>query len=520
MSAIPAPAEVIAANPSTGGYRIVPDEEHIGKLSRAQWLLMLLAPVLLWPALINGGAFFFPDTSAYVRGVDAMVFRATGHRTAWTGDHVERVAARANAAAPQVAMTAAPQPKPVLLGRSPFYGALTWLGVVTGTFWTTLVVQALLAWGACLGLLRHVIDPARREFAWGAVGLLTVLAVTPLPFFASMLMPDILSGLALVAMAALIVGWRRETMGARAGWLALASYAALAHASHVLILLAVAVPMLLYAAARRRLGMAGGAVAVVGAAMVGLGGDLLFARAVTAITHQPAIRPPFLTARLVEDGPGLHYLRENCGRAPFVLCDYQGVLPLRSDSLLWSADPRTGVFSAVAYDKRRQLAAEQGPFVLAVVADRPLAVVASSFRSAVSQFASNGLAEFNQAPLDRDGILRQLPMTERVGFAASPSARRAVPVTMTETATALMLPIAILLIAVGLIDARTRRVALIGVVVTMGWVANNVICGAMSTPHERYQARVVWAVIAAAALLVMHIVRLRNGERGIASAPA
>lgn len=39
-------------------------------------LLLLLFPVLLWPAAINGGPILFADSTAYIRGPDAIVARS------------------------------------------------------------------------------------------------------------------------------------------------------------------------------------------------------------------------------------------------------------------------------------------------------------------------------------------------------------------------------------------------------------------------------------------------------------
>ncbi len=46
--------------------------------------LVAAAMALLWPAFYNHQPFFFPDTTAYVRGADAAVFKLTGIPSAWT----------------------------------------------------------------------------------------------------------------------------------------------------------------------------------------------------------------------------------------------------------------------------------------------------------------------------------------------------------------------------------------------------------------------------------------------------
>src|SRR5262245_24954318 len=56
-------------------------------LSAATFKLACCTTVLLlfiWPAIYNGQPFFSPDTSAYVRGFDAGMFRLTKRTTVWT----------------------------------------------------------------------------------------------------------------------------------------------------------------------------------------------------------------------------------------------------------------------------------------------------------------------------------------------------------------------------------------------------------------------------------------------------
>ena len=78
---------------------------------------------------------------------------------------------------------------------------------------------------------------------------------------------------------------------------------------------------------------------------VGVAGEAAFSAAVARVTGFAPVRPPFLSARLVEDGPGLDYLRAHCagGGASFALCRYRDRLPLASDIFLWSGAPGPGV---------------------------------------------------------------------------------------------------------------------------------------------------------------------------------
>ncbi|WP_375271418.1 hypothetical protein [Sphingomonas sp.] len=464
-------------------------DERITPLTARQYALVLLGLLMLWPAAINRAPFLFRDTTAYVHGADAAIMRATGATTAWSNEAVRATAAPASAAEPAGSVEEAAD-APVLLGRSIFYGVFAWLGALTGTLWTVATMQALLVGAVVLGLVRHVVDPGSPRFARAVVIATLALATTPLAWFTAMVMPDVLTGLALVAAAVLLVGWRRERAGARALWFGLASFAALAHSSHVLILLALGITGL--AVERARVG----AGVLILAALTGVAGEVAFARAVEMLTGSAPIRPPFVTARLAEDGPTRAYLDRHCATVEFHLCRYATRLPLNSDLFLWNAEPARGVFMAVPAAERRALAAEQPRFVWAVMCDQPLAVARVAMSAVGRQFAAWRLSEFNHDlyPDDARAIAERLPPNERAAFVASRAFAGTMPIHVAQAAALLW---AIAGVAVAFWSwARDRRSALstTAAVLVAGWVLDVVICGALSTPHDRYQARVLWVL--------------------------
>lgn len=471
-------------------------EERITPLTARQYALVLLGLLMLWPALLNRAPFLFRDTTAYVHGADAAMLRATGVTTAWSNEAVQASAAPASAAA----SAERPADAPVLLGRSIFYGLFAWVGAVTGTLWTVAVVQALLVGAVVLGLVRHVVDPGSPRFARAVVLAAVALATTPLAWFTAMVMPDVLTGLALAA-AAVLLGWRRERPAARAAWFGLAGFAALAHSSHVLILLALGIAALPVARARV------GAGVLILAALTGVAGEVAFARGVEAVTGAAPIRPPFVTARLAEDGPARAYLDRHCASVDFLLCRYATRLPLNSDLFLWNADPARGVLTAVPVAEQRALAAEQPRFVWAVVRDQPLAVARVALAAVARQFAAWRLSEFNhdQYPDDAQAIAERLPPNERAAFLKSRAFAGTMPTHLAEAA-ALIWAVAGIAAALWSWSRNLRSpLSAVAAVLVAGWVIDVVICGALSTPHDRYQARVLWVL----ALVPL----MRAGER-------
>ena len=51
---------------------------------------------------------------------------------------------------------------------------------------------------------------------------------------------------------------------------------------------------------------------------------------------------------------------------------------------------------------------------------------------------------------------------------------------------------------------------LLGAWTLLGWIANVAICGALSTPHERYNMRVIWLLPIAASVIVARAVIIQR----------
>ena len=473
----------------------------ITRLRWPQWLFVACGLLLLWPALINGAPFLHADTTSYIRAADSVALRVTGQPTSWTSPDVRDIVGVSHDWAARGASEAA-EIKPILLGRSIYYGLFTYVGVIGGSLWLVIILQALAVGAVLLGFTRHIIDPAdQRRFALCYLALIGALAVTPLAYFTSNVMPDVFTGISIVAATMLIAGWRREQRAGRWVWAAVASYGALVHSSHVLILSAMAIGA--FVLAWRVAGLdRRGAIAVFAAACIGFVGETAFALSVTAATGSAPIRPPFMTARLVDDGPGTAYLKAHCDQPRFVLCAYRDRLPLPSDDFLWRTD-RRGVFKAVSPDQQRALSEEQGRFVRSVVADRPLDVLGAMVGSVWRQAGMWQLPEFTQDPGEAASIASKLSVGERDAMVKSAAYRGVMP---TGLVAGLVPVFMILAVAAVFAGGRSRSVPpMFGymVVILLGWIADIVICGALSTPHHRYQARVVWL---AALLIALYVV--------------
>ncbi len=487
----------------------------ISPLAGGQRLLLLIGLLLAWPLAMNGGPIFFSDTTSYVRAADAVAYRATGHATIWSdviSSAEKGAAARAGAASGAGAGLAVPGAsveqqsssfeKNIILGRSIFYGGLLYCGVLLGGLALSAGVQALLAGVAIIGGIRHFADPAREPIRFRAL-VLAAMAIaagaTSLPYFASFLMPDVFAGLAIWAAAMVLTGWARESFGWRLFWAALLCFAALAHALHMLLLVALGGVGCGLRLLRGRSAPLAPIALLFGAAAVGLAGDAAFQLGIGALAHRETVRPPFLAMRVIADGPGAAYLREDCARTDFALCAFRGAPSSNSDVLLWSADPRLGMFTSASAADQRRIAREQMGFVAAVVWRYPGWTMAAMLGNFARQLRLLGLREFSTPVLADPEVAARMPPPVRMMIARSPAERGALPTVLYRW---LVWPVTLLAIGITLIAVRREgwRIGGPALVMGMGIVLNAAICGMLSVPADRYQDRVAWLVVLFAVL--------------------
>ena len=482
---------------------------------------------LLWPALYNGQPIFFGDTSAYIRGADAGVQAVFHRRSAWSltgGDAiVQRPAAATpsphsgSAAAPPLARGSSLEDKSVVSGRSPYYGALLYVGDLTGGFWLSIALQAAAVVLAVCLMLRAA------RVRWSPLliaGGVALAAVTTAPFFVSFLEPDIFAGVAVLVCAALLGGGDRLHLADRLLAFVLLGVCVLVHESHVLIvagLLVLGAGSSIFRGARSARAPTRPALAVLAAAvLVAVAGELAFSAAVKHVIGAPPLRPPFLMARMIEDGPGYRYLRATCPQNGLTICAYLDRLPVAANLFLW--DPSTrGVFSAVAPRVRRSLAAEQTRFVLAVLAYAPWTELRDALRDFGTQLTMSGLEEFHYPQVLKQSFEEKIPAAHLQRMKRTAAYLGTMPVGPFSFVTVVAFGLAAIVVLAALLWPRLRRALpqpLIAVTVWIvaGVILNAAVCGILSGPHNRYAARVAW-VVPLAALLIGAAARERRGSR-------
>jgi len=462
--------------------------------------------LLLWPAIYNGQPFFFSDTTAYVRGADAAIEKATGLTTPWTSPTSPDSASAREEGETSVDVVAAPRSvssvhdKTVLSGRSIYYGALLYLGEVTGGFWFSVAIQAAMLTLA-VGLSLRALGLRSGRQAAISIGVIALL--TPAAFFASYLMPDMFAGISILACSALIA-LPQQTRASRLGWFVLLAAALCFHASHVLLaggLLFLGGVLQFFTRVSGRWTSLG---LIAAALVVAILAERMFGMAVQHFVGAPPIRPPFLMARVIDDGPGYRYLKATCPDNGFKVCAFVDRMPAASDEFLWSFDPTRGVFAASDGPTRRALSAEQLRFAAAVVAWDPLGQLTASTLGFLKQLRLMSLPEFVYDDLMRSGFENKVPAEHLERMRDTRAWHEAIP----WNAFGLVGWITFL-VALGFLiwriairrDRMDVRLLTLIVLVMLGILLNAAICGVLSTPHDRYQARIAWLIPFCALLL-------------------
>jgi MFS family permease len=499
-------------------------------------LVAVIGLLLCLPAFINGQPFFFWDTPTYVRGPDFAVTKLLGpdYSSEWLSSGQSRLPVEGHSAAKPVPettsvrdstgtdqtlynpATAGEQGAVIWKGRSIYYGALIYAGYLLGAFWPSVLIQALLISYVAFLATRLIAGPGRAPFLLAGM---TLLLLTPAPWYASLLMPDVLAGIMILAVGVFIGGYRKLHRYER--WLLwfIITYAAMGHDSHAAILLpliafaAVTLPLMGVSLHSRH---SWSLLALCAALGVTITGGILFDTLVKAATGQRPLRIPIPMAQMIEDGPGTRYVQEHCDPPSFTVCRFKDQFPLNSDIFLFSPVEGEGVFFASDPQTRQAISEEQFSFMLATLLSYPLDQLLVSLRNWGHQLIEFSPDDFNY-PADRRLFLdAKVPPDYLADMQKTLSYRERIPlqllISITYIATVLAAVYLILMIAATpLLRNGRKEILLIVLLVLAGIAINAAICGIFAGVYGRYQARVIWVFPLLIILLEFYLQRELGG---------
>ena len=479
---------------------------------------------------IGGRPSLFTDTTAYVRQGEYLATRLhlAGPLAAPEGLEQPPALSRTAIAAYGPTFTT------VAAARSPFYGFPLFMLASFGSIWLVALVQASVA-GWLLRVVASVVLPDRIDVAfWTAVAVLGV--GSSLPFFAAFAAPDVFAGYALIAVALLLAMPHRLRTRDRLGLWATLTAAMLFHRSIDALVLGVTI-IGLVGLARRGMSvgtlMARGAVVASGGAVT-----VLAAVALQSAYHRDTGylmgTPPFLAARVLIDGPGKAYLDASCpGGVGPTFCRYKDAAMNDEDDVLWRT--KGGVFGSASYGDRRSMEREELAFVATSIRFAPGLALVTALRNWVVQLSMLYVDD----PLGDPALFlahagTDIPATLHLYRDLTPckvqgGCRLVSILVLKEIVLAVEAPVLIVSVFVlglaglasnrrpdgrraGPDDEHVRLVAFAGRLVLYGIVLNAAVCGILSGPFPRYQARVVWLLPMLAVLSVLVSRRYRGAR--------
>ncbi len=477
--------------------------------------IALAAALLLAPTAVNGRPGDFYDTLDYMHEGEAawgLLGVAPGGLDLTPPTFQARTQRRAA--------------RDIRAARSAAYGGFLYAGFRLGGLWLVCAVQALAASAVVYAFVRAAMGGRDRPAFWTTIAGLTLFSA--LPFFCGFAMPDVFSGLAAVALTTLAVYPDALPRAARRALFATATLALCMHTSNVLIALALAAVAAGVGGwlARRPYGAVRSAAWTLSAAAVSLVLFVAYGAVVHARTGERLGSPPFLSARVLVDGPGRGYLEDACraGR-PWALCAYRDRRLDSLEDVLWSRNRRRGVYGLAPADVRARLSAEDHAFALAAVLHAPLDQARASAINIARTLVDVRLDEPLAGPdfFAEDGfwaytaLPRLMPGAE---LCAGSEDQRCTPRLNADAlylvhGAALVASLAFLLWRLTRWDVRAvlgrpgreataqGRLVAAALLLTAVVALNAGVCGAISGPYARYQARLAWVLplVAVATLL-------------------
>jgi hypothetical protein len=495
----------------------------------------LAAGVLMLPALLWGRPFVFGDT-AYYWGwggdiLDALQRPWPGPAQPWVGGRTLHgwgfATHDATLADLRFNLT-------WLTARSAFYAVPFRLLMDAGGLWLVAAVQALVtAWA--LKVAVRATAPSTPDLVYVA-GVAALTAVSSIGFEVGYAMPDLFGGLAVLAAVLLTTMPDRIGRIERAGLMGLIVYAVLAHSENGLNMVAAAIlgAVVCWRAGTGWRGALGRMTPTVLALVIGLavaaGGGAVLGKAFGL----PVRVPPFPAGRMLADGAAQPYLRQACPTTPMAACDLAGKPPVEIEYYLW-VYPLEGPPSAqqtndnryaltqfdrlsarhvtdAEADQRERFVREQGRLVLGGLKANGVGEARVALLSGVLAVINFGVGhDFDtlvlMAPTGRSGLRDRLDALTPGGVecvSQTASCGRFDLRVVTPIQYAGILIALVFLVACSFIRGAAPTGELPSfLTLSLGLVlANAVICGVLSGPYARYQARVEWIIPLGALLLI------------------
>lgn len=464
-------------------------------------MLAVLACLWVWAA--NGGPLFYFDSVTYVlRG--HQVFQQLGLIDP-ANDTLLQLSASASASGADGGAAAAKVSDgagAVDGSRSLVFSILLFLFALTGHIEWFFLFNAVITVGTIWILSHVVLQGYSTGLSSSQVTLIGVLicATGAMPFYVAFLMPDLLAGL-LILVAAILIGFGAKlTVWELLALFCVGALATVTHLSHLALAGMATVLALLFVPLQLPGKRWIAPVMLASFVLLGVAEQATLRIAATVTQKSEVVYKPFLTARLIQDGPGLTYLDKNCPNDAIPTCALADALKLSDDPwrltashIVFETSARLGSFRLMSGDDQRRVALSQFKFFFDVLRDQPFTTTFTILHNALLQASMNSV----DMTLQSDRIVQEGytfggslgdsfdhgRLTARTDWLALVD-----PLQKGVYGISLIL-ILILMVWPGAVNRRTR---LYLIVICLGILANALVCGGLSQPATRYGGRVIW----------------------------
>jgi hypothetical protein len=399
----------------------------------------------------------------------------------------------------------------LVISRSTVYGLLLTAGSGLA-FWPVVLVQsAVTAWVMAL-TLRAV---GLRNRPWMFTGIVAALSVlTTLPWLTSILLTDIFCVIGVIGVWLLLM--HADVLGRleRIGLVLLVAFSAATHNAT----LAVLGGLLVIGAALSRFvpklvppgRLASGVIALALGVFLVFAGNYYIARQVAWTPGGFALS----FGRMLQSGIVNKYLDAHCPDPYLRLCRYKDELPRDADEFFWGSPlfDKLGRFAGLNKEMER--------IAIGALADYPVLQLESAVQDTARQLIAVHTGEgvenvvWHTYGIIKDHLPQLVPAMEAARQQERPDGLAHVfpllntvhyPVALAAMA---LLPALVLLTLLDVLPFVYGEFAAMCIVALLG---NAFVCGALSNPHDRYGARMVWiAAFAVLLALARAIVRLRQ----------
>jgi hypothetical protein len=327
-------------------------------------------------------------------------------------------------------------------------------------------------------------------------------------------MTDVLGGLIYLGLFLLVVA--PETLSRAERWsvIAISWFGISAHPSHLILAAGVCIELGLLACSRRNVlhrktsQLAMAAILIAGSAL----SQVLLHHLLYGNYSLAGYHPPYLTARVLADGPGRLYLQQHCPQEHWVLCPRAFDLPHSSEEILWT---RQGFFwEGMSPTERSELRAQETSFVLSSVRAFPRLQIVQSMNNVNDQAHAYGFRDFVTSPALENRSDGPIPSL-RDHYAQSLQSHNALPLTFARRSQKILLLLTIptLLLAIACTPHRhSSRIHSLAAIVAFVLVANICVCSILSAVDDRFGNRILWLAPLLAILATINLINTRRSE--------